>query len=132
MMGNFASLHPHIPYWPTIKPSKNCMPKVEWKAELLAMAPIMLRCLRAWRILVLRNICPKKSKRISLPPIAIRTAQPSTSGFYEKLNQRGFAIYPGKLTQGDCFRIGNIGRIGVSDVNALVAAIADVKADMGF
>ena len=52
--------------------------------------------------------------------------------FYEQLNQRGFAIYPGKLTQGDCFRIGNIGRIGVSDVNALVAAIADVKAEMGF
>ena len=52
--------------------------------------------------------------------------------FYEKLNQRGFAIYPGKLTQGDCFRIGNIGRISVVDVNALVEAIAEVKTEMGF
>jgi 2-aminoethylphosphonate-pyruvate transaminase len=52
--------------------------------------------------------------------------------FYGKLNQRGFAIYPGKLTQGDCFRIGNIGRITVKDVNALVEAIAEVKVEMGF
>jgi 2-aminoethylphosphonate-pyruvate transaminase len=52
--------------------------------------------------------------------------------FYEKLNQRGFAIYPGKLTQGDCFRIGNIGRISVTDVNALVEAITEVKSEMGF
>lgn len=54
------------------------------------------------------------------------------AAFYEQLNARGFAIYPGKLTQGDCFRIGNIGRITVKDVNALVAAIGEVKAKMGF
>ena len=52
--------------------------------------------------------------------------------FYEKLNERGFAIYPGKLTKADCFRIGNIGRISTRDVEALLLAIADVKAGMGF
>src|SRR5262245_17871860 len=31
--------------------------------------------------------------------------------FYRKLSTRGFIIYPGKLTQVDTFRIGNIGRI---------------------
>ena len=31
--------------------------------------------------------------------------------FYRKLSDRGFIIYPGKLTQVDTFRIGNIGRL---------------------
>ncbi|MCF8277095.1 MAG: 2-aminoethylphosphonate--pyruvate transaminase [Flavobacteriales bacterium] len=54
------------------------------------------------------------------------------NAFYEKLNERGFAIYPGKLTKADCFRIGNIGRISTEDVEALLSAIAEVKAEMGF
>ncbi|UCH27040.1 MAG: 2-aminoethylphosphonate--pyruvate transaminase, partial [Trueperaceae bacterium] len=36
--------------------------------------------------------------------------------FYEKLNRQGFVIYPGKLTDADCFRIGNIGRLYPSDM----------------
>lgn len=56
----------------------------------------------------------------------------SFNAFYEKLNERGFAIYPGKLTKADCFRIGNIGRISTEDVKALLSAIAEVKAEIGF
>lgn len=52
--------------------------------------------------------------------------------FYSMLNERGFAIYPGKLTKADCFRIGNIGRISTEDVEALLAAIAEAKGEMGF
>jgi 2-aminoethylphosphonate-pyruvate transaminase len=52
--------------------------------------------------------------------------------FYEKLNDRGFVIYPGKLTKADCFRIGNIGHIFRADIDALLAAIAEVKREMGF
>jgi 2-aminoethylphosphonate-pyruvate transaminase len=51
--------------------------------------------------------------------------------FYEKLSRRGFAIYPGKLTHADCFRIGTIGRIFEGDVVNLVAAVRDVLAEMG-
>ena len=51
--------------------------------------------------------------------------------FYEGLSERGFAIYPGKLTNADCFRIGSIGRIFASDVLNLLAAIRDVLAAMG-
>ena len=41
---------------------------------------------------------------------------PSGSGFdftrfYQALSDRGFIIYPGKLTTEPCFRIGTIGRI---------------------
>jgi 2-aminoethylphosphonate-pyruvate transaminase len=43
--------------------------------------------------------------------------------FYSRLNERGFVIYPGKVSNADCFRIGNIGRIFPNDVQNLLAAI---------
>ena len=46
--------------------------------------------------------------------------------FYEKLNQRGFVIYPGKLSKASAFRIGNIGHIFPEDVEQLVMAISEV------
>jgi len=45
--------------------------------------------------------------------------------FYERLNRKGFVIYPGKLTNAQCFRIGNIGRISPQDVRSLLAAIRE-------
>lgn len=52
--------------------------------------------------------------------------------FYKKLNERNFVIYPGKLTKADCFRIGNIGHIFQKDIEALLLAIKEVKAEMNF
>jgi 2-aminoethylphosphonate-pyruvate transaminase len=46
--------------------------------------------------------------------------------FYTKLNERGFVIYPGKLSKTDAFRIGNIGQIFPDDVRVLVAAVKEV------
>jgi len=46
--------------------------------------------------------------------------------FYDKLNARGFVIYPGKLSKANAFRIGNIGQIFPEDVKALIAAIREV------
>jgi 2-aminoethylphosphonate-pyruvate transaminase len=46
--------------------------------------------------------------------------------FYSKLSDLGFVIYPGKLTQEPCFRIGTIGRIGESDIGKLLEAIRTV------
>jgi 2-aminoethylphosphonate-pyruvate transaminase len=43
--------------------------------------------------------------------------------FYSKLSDLGFVIYPGKLTQEPCFRIGTIGRINEYDVAKLLGAI---------
>lgn len=51
--------------------------------------------------------------------------------FYAKLGDRGFTIYPGKLTTADCFRIGSIGRIFRKDVVNLLGAIREVLAEMG-
>jgi 2-aminoethylphosphonate-pyruvate transaminase len=50
--------------------------------------------------------------------------------FYERLNDKGLVIYPGKVSNADCFRIGNIGRIFESDVRALLAAIRDTLTEM--
>jgi 2-aminoethylphosphonate-pyruvate transaminase len=52
------------------------------------------------------------------------------STFYDLLSQRGFAIYPGKLTTADCFRIGSIGRIFPSDVRNLLAAVRETIGEM--
>jgi 2-aminoethylphosphonate-pyruvate transaminase len=43
--------------------------------------------------------------------------------FYRSLSDRGFIIYPGKLTAVDTFRIGNIGRLFPEDMQQLVLAI---------
>ncbi len=52
-------------------------------------------------------------------------------GFYERLNEKDFVIYPGKVSDADCFRIGSIGRIFESDVRALLAAIKETIEEMG-
>ena len=50
--------------------------------------------------------------------------------FYEKLRLRGFAIYPGKLTQRDSFRIGTIGHLDESVMLRVIDAIKDVLREM--
>jgi 2-aminoethylphosphonate-pyruvate transaminase len=49
--------------------------------------------------------------------------------FYRALSDLGYVIYPGKLTQAACFRLGNIGRLSASDVEGLLAAVRDVVAE---
>ncbi|WP_139851226.1 2-aminoethylphosphonate--pyruvate transaminase [Acinetobacter pullicarnis] len=44
--------------------------------------------------------------------------------FYENLKSAGFVIYPGKVSNLDCFRIGNIGEVYLSDIEKLLTAIA--------
>ncbi|MDR7555171.1 MAG: 2-aminoethylphosphonate--pyruvate transaminase [Armatimonadota bacterium] len=51
--------------------------------------------------------------------------------FYTRLAQRGYLIYPGKLTRIDSFRIGCIGRIDERHVRGALAAIRAVLDEMG-
>jgi 2-aminoethylphosphonate-pyruvate transaminase len=53
------------------------------------------------------------------------------SDFYDRLAEKGFLIYPGKLTVADSFRVGCIGRLDESDMRAAVAAIGSVLGEMG-
>ena len=43
--------------------------------------------------------------------------------FYQLLKQQGFVIYPGKVSNADCFRIGNIGEVYPADIKRLLTAI---------
>ena len=51
--------------------------------------------------------------------------------FYDRLKDRGYVIYPGKLTVADSFRIGCIGRIGGDHMKAFVANVREVVSEMG-
>jgi 2-aminoethylphosphonate-pyruvate transaminase len=50
--------------------------------------------------------------------------------FYRLLSEKGFVIYPGKVTNADCFRIGHIGQIYPDDITALLEAIRVTLAEM--
>ena len=51
--------------------------------------------------------------------------------FYDRLSSRGYDIYSGKVAEGNCFRIGNIGRIFQEDMEDLLGAIRDTLRAMG-
>ena len=51
--------------------------------------------------------------------------------FYDRLRDTGYAIYPGKLTVADSFRIGCIGRIGAREIDGALAAIRAALDEMG-
>ncbi|MEL7499365.1 MAG: 2-aminoethylphosphonate--pyruvate transaminase [Planctomycetota bacterium] len=51
--------------------------------------------------------------------------------FYSKLAARGLVIYPGKQSDTECFRIGNIGHLFKQDMIELLAAIRDVLGELG-
>jgi 2-aminoethylphosphonate-pyruvate transaminase len=51
--------------------------------------------------------------------------------FYRRVRERGFILYPGKLTAVDTFRVGCIGAIGSDVMRQAVRAVADVLREMG-
>jgi 2-aminoethylphosphonate-pyruvate transaminase len=53
------------------------------------------------------------------------------SEFYRRVRDRGFILYPGKLTAVDTFRVGCIGAIGADMLRQAVAAVAEVLREMG-
>jgi 2-aminoethylphosphonate-pyruvate transaminase len=51
--------------------------------------------------------------------------------FYRRVRERGFILYPGKLTTVDTFRVGCIGAIGATSLRQAINAIAESLRDMG-
>ena len=51
--------------------------------------------------------------------------------FYRRLSDKGFIIYPGRISRANTFRIGSIGRIFPGDMEALLGAIQGVLHEMG-
>jgi 2-aminoethylphosphonate-pyruvate transaminase len=51
--------------------------------------------------------------------------------FYDRVRDKGFILYPGKLTQVETFRVGCIGAIGSDEMRHAVNAVRDTLAEMG-
>ncbi len=51
--------------------------------------------------------------------------------FYDALRDKGYVIYPGKLTVAETFRIGCIGRLGTAEIEGALRAIKGTLAEMG-
>ena len=51
--------------------------------------------------------------------------------FYDKVRDKGFILYPGKLTQVETFRVGCIGAIGPDEMRHAVNAIRDSVRELG-
>ena len=69
-------------------------------------------------------------------PIIITFHKPADANFhfetfYNMLAERGYLIYPGKLTVADSFRIGCIGRLHESHMQGAVDAVREVLREMG-
>jgi 2-aminoethylphosphonate-pyruvate transaminase len=50
--------------------------------------------------------------------------------FYRKLSDKGFIIYPGKISNANTFRIGSIGRVFEADIRSLLAGVAESVREM--
>ena len=69
-------------------------------------------------------------------PIIVTFHMPADSrfrfeDFYDRMRQRGYVIYPGKLTVAESFRIGCIGGLGATEMTGALQAIEEILAEMG-
>jgi 2-aminoethylphosphonate-pyruvate transaminase len=51
--------------------------------------------------------------------------------FYDRVREKGYILYPGKLTQVETFRVGCIGAIGPDEMRQAVNAVRDTLREMG-
>ncbi|KWR76409.1 2-aminoethylphosphonate--pyruvate transaminase [Cupriavidus sp. IDO] len=51
--------------------------------------------------------------------------------FYSKVRERGYILYPGKLTQVETFRVGCIGAIDDNEMRNVVTAVGEALREMG-
>jgi 2-aminoethylphosphonate-pyruvate transaminase len=97
-------------------------------ARLARYARIQQTIVRGLRDLGYQTLLPDEL----LSPIITSFHYPSTPGFeFPRFSQRladlGYIIYPGKVSNAPCFRIGSIGRLRESDALGLIRAIAEIS-----
>ncbi len=101
-------------------------------ARLARYAPIARRSCAAWRAGVRGRSSRRRSRRRSSSPSTRRRIRATRSRrFYERVRDKGFILYPGKLTQVETFRVGCIGAIGPDEMRHAVNAMRDTLAEMG-
>lgn len=75
------------------------------------------------RALGYTTLLPDASQGPIITSFLFPTADFNFVAFYELLKQRGFVIYPGKISDAETFRIGNIGDVFPEDIEELLEAI---------
>ncbi len=60
-----------------------------------------------------------------------RLAEEFGKSYFDKLKARRFMIYPGKVTDAETFRIGNIGHVFPEDIDELIRNVSEVVDEMG-
>jgi 2-aminoethylphosphonate-pyruvate transaminase len=78
---------------------------------------------------------PFLDPRIQAPIIVTFHAPPDARyafrDFYDRVRDKGFILYPGKLTRVETFRVGCIGAIGSDEMRHAVNAVRDTLREMG-
>ncbi|MDR0746008.1 MAG: 2-aminoethylphosphonate--pyruvate transaminase [Mediterranea sp.] len=68
-------------------------------------------------------LLPRETQSPIITSFLYPSANFDFQGFYDSLKQKGFVIYPGKISDADTFRIGNIGDVNPDDMGRLLYAI---------
>ena len=79
------------------------------------------------RALGFKTLLPDASQGPIITSFLYPTADFDFYSFYDQLKAKGFVIYPGKISDADTFRIGNIGDIFPDDMEALLQAIRSIS-----
>lgn len=74
-----------------------------------------------------RPLLPEASQGPIITSFLYPSATFDFPAFYAELKQKGFVIYPGKISDADTFRIGNIGDIYPADMEHLLEAIQGIS-----
>jgi len=78
------------------------------------------------RKLGFKTLLPDASQGPIITSFLYPNADFNFTDFYQQLKAKGFVIYPGKISDADTFRIGNIGDIFPTDMEALIQAIHEI------
>lgn len=79
------------------------------------------------RALGFKTLLPDEEQSPVITSFYYPTADFNFKDFYQKLKAKGFVIYPGKISQADTFRIGNIGDVFPADFVRLTEAVRELQ-----
>lgn len=78
------------------------------------------------RSLGFKTLLPEEEQSPVITSFYYPTPDFDFKAFYQRLKQKGFVIYPGKISQADTFRIGSIGDVYPDDFRHLVQAVNEM------
>jgi len=74
-----------------------------------------------------KPLLPKKLQSPIITSFLYKNQSFSFDNFYKTMKKLGFVLYPGKISQAETFRIGNIGEVYPSDIRRLLEAVSQYE-----